>query len=83
MNDNDLNKIAKLMDSKLDKFAKVILEYITDNVMSVVADTADKEDIERIERKLNHYIDQTTVLKSRVDTIESLPTVAHELRSKR
>lgn len=92
MTDKDLNKLGALMDTKLDKLRreitreivatrdglrkeivdsedrviKGILEFISDHVVPIIEDNADKSDVKRIERRL--------------DEIESLPTVAHELK---
>lgn len=65
------------------RVVKGILEFITEHIMPVIDEGADKTDVERVERKLDSYIDKTLVLKSRVEEIESLPTVAHELRIKK
>lgn len=60
-----------------------ILEFFRDHVMPVIDENAGKTDVERIERKLDRYIDKTIDLESRVDDIELLPIVAHELKVKR
>lgn len=98
MTNDDLNKLGTLIDSKLDKLrlelkeeifgsekriVKGIVGFFSDTVIPLIDDKADKEDIERLERKLDSNVDKIIVLKSRVDNIESIPAIAHELKIKR
>ncbi|MBI2601309.1 hypothetical protein HYW42_05160 [Candidatus Daviesbacteria bacterium] len=62
---------------------KGIVDFVSDHLIPLIDEKADKTDVERIERKLDSYIDETIVLKARVGDIEALPTVAHELKVKK
>jgi len=76
MTDEDVNKLSKLMDSKFDRFrigvmdsisasekriVKGIVDFVSDHLMPIIDEKTDKTDIDRIERKLDVYIDKTVI----------------------
>ena len=65
------------------KIVKDLVNFVSDQLIPIIDEKADKTDIDRLERKLDFYIDGSLDLKTRVGDIESLPTVAHELKVKR
>ena len=68
---------------------------VTDNVSNFIEETllpminerfdetADKADIDRIERKLDRLIDTSLDHEQRIKEIESVPVVAHELKRRK
>lgn len=62
---------------------KGFVDFVSDQLMPVIDEKADKTDIDRIERKLDYYNARTMENTHRLDVVESLPTVAHELKFKR
>ena len=60
-----------------------IVDFISDHLMPLIDEKADRTDIDRLERKLDFYVDKTIDLKSRVDDIGSILAIAHELKIKK
>lgn len=87
MNDRDLKKIANLLDEKLAASEKRLNEDIGDfidrSLLPQLEEKADKSDIDRIERKLDKVLAKKVEQDQRLTEIESLPTVAHELKIKK
>jgi len=75
----DLKEVREEIAASEKRIVKDIVDFVSDHLIPIIDEKADKTDMDRVERKLDLYIDKTIVLKSRVDDIESLPTVAHEL----
>lgn len=74
------NELRKEISSSADELRKEILAsekriingivtFVSDHLLPVIDEKADKDDVNKI--------------KKRVDDIESLPSIAHELKSKR
>lgn len=55
-------------------------KFVSDQLLPAIDE---KADIDRLERKLDYYGARVSEHEYRLDTIESLPTVAHELKLKR
>ncbi|MBI3486238.1 hypothetical protein HY025_04865 [Candidatus Daviesbacteria bacterium] len=87
MNDDDLKKIGKLIDDRLDSTEQRILTeigtFVEDQILPAIDAKADKSDIDRLERKLDHFAAQVTDHNQRLNDLESLPTIAHELKKKK
>ncbi len=98
MNDNDLKKIRVIVKEEVASSEKKLLgeigkseqrvlgelgKFVTDELLPAIDKKADKTDIDRLEGKLDYFSARTMENSHRLDTIESLPTVAHELRKKR
>lgn len=58
-------------------------KFVEDELLPAIEEKADKTDIDRIERKLDYFGARVLEHGHRLDTIESLPTVVHELRIKK
>ncbi|KKQ67145.1 MAG: hypothetical protein US86_C0001G0072 [Candidatus Daviesbacteria bacterium GW2011_GWA2_38_24] len=58
-------------------------EFVESQLLPIIDDKADKSDIDRIERKLDRFGDKITDHDKRLSDIESLPSIAHELRRKK
>lgn len=90
-----LDKKISLVEEKLRTEMLVSDKRVTDNISSFMEDTllpwinnrfdetADKADIERIERKLDRVIDTNQDHERRIKDIESVPVVACELKRKK
>ncbi len=87
-------KISGLMDEKLAISEKKILneigDFIHQNLLPQLNEKADRNDLEkisgqmdRIERKLDNFSGQVTSNNQRLNDLESLPIIAHELRKKK
>ena len=87
-------RLIGLFDQRLEvsekRIMKEIGDFINDAILPKIADMADKSDIarlesniERIQRKLDRALDKNIEQDSRLDKLESLPTVVHELKVKK
>lgn len=54
-----------------------------DHLLPIIDQKVDKTDIDRIKRKLDRVLAKDLEQDHRLDRIESLPTIAHELKSKK
>src|SRR5438067_664364 len=77
----------KRLEEKIEHFSTDIGNFMHKNIIPLFDEKADKSDIERlernmdrIERKLDQYSDQTLDHKHRLTAIEATPTIAHELK---
>lgn len=72
------------LDERLEETEKNILveigRFVSDQLLPQIDEKADKKDIERLEHKLDYYSARIMENGHRLDIIESLPTVAHELK---
>lgn len=79
-----INDKLDRLDKKIDASEKRILgemgRFVSDEILPQIDKKADKTDIDRVERKLDYFGARTMENTTRLDTIESLPTVAHELK---
>lgn len=80
------------MDESDRKVMTEIGEFIEKQILPEIEKKADKSDIEnlatkidieRLERKLDHYSDKITEHGSRLNDLETLPIIAHELKAKK
>ena len=87
MNEDYLKKITNLLDEKLAASEKRLNEdignFIEMNLLPQLGEKADKSDIDRLERKLDKALTKDLEQDQRLTEIESLPAIAHELKSKR
>ena len=87
MNEDYLKKITNLLDEKLAASEKRLNEdignFIEMNLLPQLGEKADKSDIDRLERKLDKALTKDLEQDQRLTKIESLPAIAHELKSKR
>jgi len=87
MNDEDLIKIGYLLDEKLSASEKRISaeigDFIESNLLPQLEEKADKSDIDRIERKLDRSLAKDLEQDHRLGKMESLPVIAHQLKSKK
>ncbi|MBI2021816.1 hypothetical protein HYS93_02975 [Candidatus Daviesbacteria bacterium] len=87
MNDGDLKRISNLMDDKLTSSEQRILteigKFVEDQLLPAIEAKADKSDIDRLERKIDTISAQEMDQNQRLNTIESLPTIAHQLKKKK
>ncbi len=60
-----------------------IADFIDQNLLPQIAEKADKTDIDRLERKLDKIFDKDFEQDRRLDEIESVSVVAHELKIKK
>lgn len=95
MNEEYFKKIANLLDEKLAASEKRLNEdigyFIEKNLIPQLEEKADKKDlkdlatksdIDRIERKLDKALAKNVEQDQRLTEIESLPAIAHQLKSK-
>lgn len=92
MNDDDLKKIGKLI---LDSEERIITEmgsFVNDTILPQIEEKADKSDLEnlatkddinRVERKLDRVTGNDMVQNKRLSDIESIPTIALQLKIKK
>lgn len=74
-------------DNKLVKMQKTINieigDYITEELLPLIDEKANKTDTDRIERKLDRAIDRLYGHEDRISNIESVPVVTHHLSIKK
>ena len=58
-------------------------QFLEERVIPLIEQKADKTDIDRLEGKLDNNIARTMEQGHRLDTLESLPMIAHELKVKK
>lgn len=58
-------------------------QFLEERVIPLIDQKADKTDIDRLERKLDVQSVETMKHRHRLDTLEALPAIAHELKSKK
>jgi len=58
-------------------------QFLDERVITLIEKKADKTDTDRLERKLDNNISRTMEQDHRLDTLESLPTIAHKLKGKK
>lgn len=98
MNSNDLSQISKLLDEKLTATEKrlksdidntksgIISEFVTfmqDHLIPLFDEKADRSNIERVERRADLLSDEIGKHNVRLKNIESIPTIAHQLKIKK
>src|SRR3989344_4705574 len=57
-------------------------QFLDERVITLIEKKADKTDTDRLERKLDNNISRTMEQDHRLDTLESLLTIAHKLKGK-
>lgn len=82
-----LDNLSESLDEKFAAAEKRVLgeigKFVEDEILPAIDEKADKADIDRIERKLDNFGARVMEHGQRLDTIEFLPTIAHELRVKK
>lgn len=58
-------------------------QFMEDNLFPMIDEKADKTDIDRLERKLDRFIDTIYEHESRIKDVEQVPVIAHELKLKK
>lgn len=81
---------SKISDSKehqnhnLENFGSQLMAdigmFMEDHLFPMIEEKADKTDIDRLERKMDHISDKINGHDNRIKRIELTPTVAHELK---
>lgn len=56
-------------------------KFVEDQLLSQLEEKADKADIGRLERKFDHFASGVNDHDNRLSNIESIPAIAHELKS--
>lgn len=84
MNDQDLKKIRVVVKEEIGSSEKRVLgeigRFVEDELLPAIEEKAYKTDqIDRIERKLDYFTARVMEHGYRLDTIESVPTVAQNL----
>lgn len=93
MTTNDLNQIRGVikeevgiveerLDGKINQLSVDLGMVLEKNILPMIAEKADKSDIDRLESKLDKALDKNIDLEKRVRDIEQVSVVAHELKSK-
>lgn len=85
-----LDKKLQATESRLDqkfettenRIIKEIGDFIHNSVLPQIEEKADKTDIERLERKIDRILDKDMLQDRRLDKIESVPVIAHAIKSK-
>lgn len=65
------------------RVVKGFVDFVSDSLMPLIDDKAGKTDIDRIEHKLDNLSARTMESSHRLDVIESIPVIAHELKIRR
>lgn len=68
---------------KSDEVVNVLLEFMQAHLIPLIAESADKSDVERIERRIDHLADKVSEHDVRLKNIESIPAIAHQLKIKK
>ncbi|MDO8570331.1 MAG: hypothetical protein Q7R97_01990 [Candidatus Daviesbacteria bacterium] len=83
----ELTSVETRLEQKIEESEKHVMsdiaQFINDRIAPMFEEKADKSDIERIERKLDSNLAMNLDQKYRLEKIESLPTIAHELKIKK
>ena len=79
MDDKTKDEFIQLFNQGFEEIIQPELEEIRKELVS----KADKSDIDRLERKMDRIIDKDIVQEKRLDRIESIPAIAHEVRLKK
>lgn len=58
-------------------------DFIDHSLLPQIKEKADKSDIDRLERKMDRALDNNMKQNRRLDSIESVPVIAHELKLKK
>ena len=58
-------------------------DFVSENLVPQIEEKADKTDIDRLERKMDRILDNDIETKTRLDEIETIPVIAHELKIKK
>ena len=80
---NRMDLVEERLGDRISQLSKDIGDSITDRLMPMIDEKADKTDIDRLERKMDNVITRDLEQNHRLDRIESLPSVAHELKLKK
>ncbi|MDO8618881.1 MAG: hypothetical protein Q7R49_02925 [Candidatus Daviesbacteria bacterium] len=87
MTQDDLNQIRGVVKEEVtaseQRITKDIGNFIEENLLPQLADKADKTDIDRLERKLDRSLDKDIEQDSRLNQIEAIPAIAHQLTVKK
>lgn len=81
IDDNEKKLTAKINESA-DQVRLEIGDVLTEKILPMFENLATKDDIERLERKIDRATDKNIEQDFRLDNIESTPTIAHELKVK-
>lgn len=94
MTNNDHNQFRKIIreevtgivDEKISASEKRVIgevgEFVTDHLLPLIDNLAEKSDIDRIERKVDRLLDTSLDHEGRIKAIEYVPVVAHHLKLK-
>lgn len=81
------NRIVGLIDEKIIASEKRILggigKFMAEEILPQIDDKADKTDIDRLERKIDKILDKEIDQERRIEAIEQIPAIAHQLRVKK
>ena len=87
MNNNDLTQIRKIVKEEVSTSEKRIIGelggFMEDHLLPIIDAKADKTDIDRIERKLDKFIDTSLHHENRIKAIEHIPVISHQLKTQK
>jgi len=80
-------RLEKRLSEEIGKSEKRVLgeigKFVEDQLLPLIEEKADKSDIDRLERKIDHITGKVSEHDVRITRIESVPVVAHELKHKK
>lgn len=75
-------RVLDKMDQQERRILTDIGVYLEDQLFPMLEEKADKTDIDRLERKIDNISTNLIDSEKRISNIESLPIIAHQLKSK-
>lgn len=74
------NSLRQEILASENRVVKGLVDFVSDSLVPLIDEKADKTDIDRIERKLDNLSAKILENSHRLDVVESLPVIAHELK---
>lgn len=83
MDDKTKDEFISIFNQGFEEIVQPQLEGIREDMATIREDMATKTDIDRLERKIDTILDKDMEQDKRLDRIESIPIIAHEISSKK